>query len=133
VTIAIDLGIDDLRAVFDTDGDASGSMVDFPLPDRPRAGAAPRVAHVRAVTGPECRSTRAAMHDYLGRHLPPRRARRLELHLDGCADCIRAFIDIREVSWARRAVVDTATLTVTRSDVSERLGPRRRQQPDNLR
>ncbi|MFC4631431.1 zf-HC2 domain-containing protein [Promicromonospora alba] len=126
MTIAIDLDIDDLRAVFDTDAEASGSMADLPLPDHVRAGAAPRVAHVRAVTGPECRSTRAAMHDYLDRHLPPRRARRLELHLDGCAECIRAFIDIREVAWARRAVVDTATLTITRSDVSERLGPRRR-------
>lgn len=126
MTIAIDLDIDDLRAVFDTDAEASGSMADLPLPDHVRAGTAPRVAHVRAVTGPECRSTRAAMHDYLDRHLPPRRARRLELHLDGCAECIRAFIDIREVSWARRAVVDTATLTITRSDVSERLGPRRR-------
>ncbi|MEV0951503.1 zf-HC2 domain-containing protein [Promicromonospora sp. NPDC050249] len=126
MTIAIDLGIDDLRAVFDTEGEANGSMADFPLPDQVRAGAAPRVAHVRAVTGPECRSTRAAMHDYLGRALPPRRAQHLELHLDGCAECIRAFIDIREASWARRKVIDTATLTVTRADVSERLGPRRR-------
>ncbi|MFD6142702.1 zf-HC2 domain-containing protein [Promicromonospora sp. NPDC060271] len=124
MTIAIDLGIDDLRAVLDAEGEANGSMADFPLPDQVRAGASPRAAH--AVTGPECRSTRAAMHDYLGRHLPPRRARRLELHLDGCAECIRAFIDIREVSWARRAVVETANLTVTRSDVSERLGPHRR-------
>jgi hypothetical protein len=124
VTIAIDLGIDDLRAVLDAEGEANGSMADFPLPDHVRAGAAPRVA--RAVTGPECRSTRAAMHDYLGRHLPPRRARHLELHLDGCAECIRAFIDIREASWARRTVADSETLTVTRADVSERLGPRRR-------
>lgn len=126
MTIAIDLGIDDLRAVFDTEGEANGSMADFPLPDQVRTGAAPRAAHVRAVTGPECRSTRAAMHDYLGRHLPPRRARRLELHLDGCAECIRAFIDIREASWARRTVMDSETLTVTRPDVSERLGPYRR-------
>lgn len=126
MTIAIDLGIDDLHLVFDAEGEANGSSADHPPPDQFRAGAAPRAAHVRAVTGPECRSTRAAMHDYLGRHLPPRRARRLELHLDGCAECIRAFIDLREASWARRAVVDTATLTVTRADVSERLGPRRR-------
>jgi hypothetical protein len=126
VTTAIDLGIDDLRAVLDAEGEANGYMADFPLPDHVRAGAAPRVARVRAVTGPECRSTRAAMHDYLGRHLPPRRARRLELHLDSCAECIRAFIDIREASWARRAVPDSETLTVSRADVSERLGPRRR-------
>lgn len=126
MTTTIDLGIDELRSVLDAEGEADGSMADSPLPDQVRAGAAPRVAHVRAVNGPECRSTRAAMHDYLGRHLPPRRARRLELHLDGCAECIRAFIDIREASWARRTVVDTETLTITRADVSERLGPRRR-------
>lgn len=126
MTIAIDLGIDDLHLVFDAEDEANGSMADHPLPEQVRAGAAPRAANVRAVTGPECRSTRAAMHDYLGRHLPPRRVRRLELHLDSCAECIRAFIDLREASWARRAVVDTATLTVTRADVSERLGPRRR-------
>jgi hypothetical protein len=126
VTIAIDLDIDDLFAVLDAEGEASFSMADPALPTPARAGAAPRVAKVRAVIGPECRSTRAAMHDYLGRDLPSRRARSLELHLDGCAECIRAFIDIREASWARRKVIDTATLTVTRADVSERLGPRRR-------
>lgn len=126
MTIAIDLDIDDLLAVLDAEGEASFSMADPALPEPARAGTSPRVAHVRAVTGPECRSTRAAMHDYLGRHLPPRRARHLELHLDGCAECIRAFIDIREASWARRTVVDSETLTVIRADVSERLGPRRR-------
>jgi anti-sigma factor RsiW len=64
------------------------------------------------------------MHDYLGRHLEPRRARRLETHLDTCAECIRAFIDIREASWTRRTVADSAALTVTRADISGRLrGP----------
>lgn len=128
MTIAIDLDIDDLFAVLDAEGEgeASFSMAAPALPAPAWAGAAPRVAKVRAVIGPECRSTRAAMHDYLGRDLPSRRARSLELHLDGCADCIRAFIDIREASWARRKVIDTAALTVTRADVSERLGPRRR-------
>lgn len=89
MTIISDLDIDDLYSVLDT-----GSRVD-----------------VRGVSGPECRSTRAEMHDYLGRHLPPRRRRRLERHMDGCAECIRAFIDIREVSWTRQAVAGTATLT----------------------
>jgi hypothetical protein len=126
VTIAIDLDIEDLRAVLDAEREANDSMADNPLPDQVRAGAAPRAAHVRAVIGPECRSTRAAMHDYLSRDLPPRRAHSLELHLDGCAECIRAFIDLREASWARRTLVDSAALTVTRPDVSERLGPRRR-------
>ncbi|MFI6428395.1 zf-HC2 domain-containing protein [Promicromonospora sp. NPDC050880] len=59
---------------------------------------------VRRVTAPECRSTRAAMHDYLTRRLQPRRQRRFETHLDRCADCIRAFIDIREISWNRQTV-----------------------------
>ncbi|MFI6423734.1 zf-HC2 domain-containing protein [Promicromonospora sp. NPDC050880] len=54
---------------------------------------------------PECRATRAAMHDYLDRCLPPLRQERFEAHLDGCAECIRTFIDVREVAWARRAAL----------------------------
>ncbi len=68
-----------------------------------------RIADVCGVDAPECRSTRAAMHDYLNRRLPPHREDRLELHLDSCAACIRAFIDIREVSWKRRAAAGTTT------------------------
>lgn len=56
------------------------------------------------VNEPECRYTRAAMHAYLDRRLHHLRQHRLEVHLDGCAGCIRAFIDIRQVSWTRRAV-----------------------------
>ncbi|WP_274995166.1 zf-HC2 domain-containing protein [Promicromonospora iranensis] len=120
--MTIGLGLDDLCAVLGTEGDASGSDADTSPPEPVRFGSAPRVTSVHAVNGPECRSTRAAMHDYLGRHLAPRRASRLEAHLDSCAECIRAFIDIREASWARRAVADSATLTVTRADTFERLG-----------
>lgn len=69
----------------------------------------------RGLEAPECRSTRAVMHDYLGRHLAPRRRRRFETHMDGCAGCIRAFIDVREVAWTRRAVTETAALTITRA------------------
>lgn len=61
-------------------------------------------AHAREVSEPECRTTRAAMHDYLKGRLLPRRQKRLEAHLDGCADCTRAFIDVREVSWMLRDV-----------------------------
>ena len=57
-----------------------------------------------AVGRPECRSTRASIHDYLSGRLLPRRRRRLERHLDGCAECIRAFIDVRQVSWNRSAL-----------------------------
>lgn len=56
------------------------------------------------VDAPECRSTRVAMHDYLDRRLQPRRQRRFEAHMDGCAECIRAFMDIRELSWKRQGV-----------------------------
>ncbi|WP_285106329.1 zf-HC2 domain-containing protein [Promicromonospora sp. MEB111] len=53
---------------------------------------------------PECRSTRASIHDYLSGRLLPHRRHRLERHLDGCAACIRAFIDVRQVSWNRSAL-----------------------------
>ncbi|WP_036958674.1 RNA polymerase sigma factor, partial [Promicromonospora kroppenstedtii] len=59
-------------------------------------------AHAQDVNEPECRTTRAAMHDYLKGRLLPRRQRRLEVHMDGCGECTRAFIDVREVSWMLR-------------------------------
>jgi DNA-directed RNA polymerase specialized sigma24 family protein len=59
-------------------------------------------AHAQAVNEPECRTTRAAMHDYLKGRLLPRRQERLEVHMDGCTECTRAFIDVREVSWMLR-------------------------------
>jgi DNA-directed RNA polymerase specialized sigma24 family protein len=59
-------------------------------------------AHARAVNEPGCRTTRAAMHDYLKGRLLPRRQRRLEVHMNGCGECTRAFIDVREVSWMLR-------------------------------
>ncbi|WP_189668856.1 RNA polymerase sigma factor [Promicromonospora soli] len=59
-------------------------------------------AHAQRVDAPECRSTRAAMHDYLKGRLLPRRQRRLEVHMNGCGECTRAFIDVREVSWMLR-------------------------------
>ena len=59
-------------------------------------------AHAHTVNEPECRTTRAAMHDYLKGRLLPRRQRRLEIHMDTCGQCTRAFIDVREVSWMLR-------------------------------
>lgn len=53
---------------------------------------------------PECRVARAALHDYLHGRLAPSRRHRVELHLDGCAGCTRAFIDVREVSWTLRGL-----------------------------
>ncbi|MFD6447591.1 zf-HC2 domain-containing protein [Promicromonospora sp. NPDC060204] len=59
-------------------------------------------AHAQTVNEPECRTTRAAMHDYLKERLLPRRRARVEAHMDGCAECTRAFVDVREVSWMLR-------------------------------
>ncbi|WP_285106654.1 sigma-70 family RNA polymerase sigma factor [Promicromonospora sp. MEB111] len=59
-------------------------------------------AHAQTVNEPECRTTRAAMHDYLKERLLPRRRARVEAHMDGCAECTRAFTDVREVSWMLR-------------------------------
>lgn len=52
---------------------------------------------------PECRSARAAIPGYLDRRLDARHQRRFEAHIDRCAGCIRAFIDVRQVGWARRS------------------------------
>lgn len=62
------------------------------------------VTRTRDARRPECRVARAALHDYLHGRLAPSRRHRVELHLDGCAGCTRAFIDVREVSWALRGV-----------------------------
>ncbi|MFC6508765.1 zf-HC2 domain-containing protein [Promicromonospora citrea] len=74
-------------------------------------------AHARAVNEPECRTTRAGMHDYLKGRMLPRRQRRLEVHMDSCADCTRAFMDVREVSWMLRELGQhvVAALVVTGS------------------
>lgn len=64
--------------------------------DEPGAGAA-------RAEQPECRSARAAIPGYLDRRLDARHQRRFEAHIDRCAGCIRAFIDVRQVGWARRS------------------------------
>ena len=116
MTTTDDLRFDDLRAVFDAEDEADLSMLRFLLPDLPGLPVADAVpASARGIHEAECRLTRAAMHDYVNRNLQPRRQRRLETHLYGCDDCIRAFIDIREVSWTRRAA-GLATPTGTDDD-----------------
>ena len=121
MTITGDLSIDDLCAVLDVDGQTNVFMVDTPPSDlAPDHGPSP-TAHVRGINESQCRSTRSAMHDYLTRRLPPRRVRRLEVHMDGCAKCIRVFIDIREASWTRRSPADSSTLTITRAGPTEHL------------
>lgn len=61
-------------------------------------------APTRRMNRPECRATRAAMHDYVKGRLVPSRQRRVEAHLDRCAPCTRAFTDVREVSWTLRGL-----------------------------
>lgn len=68
-----------------------------------------------------CRTTRGAMHDYIGHRLLPGRRQELEDHLVDCAECTRAFVDIRESHWMLRAaapVVLLGTLSVTASSVA---------------
>ncbi|MFE7508561.1 zf-HC2 domain-containing protein, partial [Promicromonospora sp. NPDC057488] len=74
------------------------------LSDLPRGAGTTARPGSTAGRRPECRSTRASIHDYLSGRLMPHRRRRLESHLDGCAECIRAFIDVRQVSWNRSAL-----------------------------
>ncbi|MFI2364560.1 zf-HC2 domain-containing protein [Promicromonospora sp. NPDC019610] len=87
-------------------------------PERPR-DRAPR---------PECRSTRASIHDYLSGRLLPHRRHRLERHLDGCPGCIRAFIDVRQVSWTRSAL-DRRLVAEDHRGGRHRRPPRRSGQP----
>ena len=74
----------------------------LPTPDGPSVAPAPLAlaAAGRSLHEPECRTTRAALHDYLARRLLPSRRRRVEAHLDGCGECTRAFIDVRQASEA---------------------------------
>lgn len=125
MTTTSDLRIDDLH---DAEGSDHIAALRSALPDLHVSDGASTRADIRRVNEPECRSTRAAMHDYINRHLPAWRQHRLEAHMDDCAACTRAFIDIREAAWTRRAAARTATLTITRTTASEhRAGtPRRR-------
>jgi hypothetical protein len=61
-------------------------------------------ALARTIHRPECRATRAAMHDYVKGRLVPSRQRRVEGHLDRCGECTRVFVDVREVSWELRGL-----------------------------
>lgn len=134
MTATDDLRFDDLRAVFDAEDEDDISMLRFLLPDPshpPATDAGPDTApdgapdgvggieDVGVVHEAECRRTRAAMHDYVNRNLQPRHQRRLETHLYGCDHCIRAFIDIREVSWKRRAA---GLATPTGTSISTSVG-----------
>lgn len=113
VTTTGGLRIDGVRAGLDTAPRAGVSQLRSTLaglasspapPDTTSPDAAPAATPSRGLNRPECRVARAALHDYLHARLVPSRRRRVEAHLDGCDECTRAFIDVREVSWALRGL-----------------------------
>ncbi|PFG44766.1 putative zinc finger protein [Isoptericola jiangsuensis] len=59
-------------------------------------------AHARGVPARLCVETRGDLHAYVGHRLGGGRRAALEDHLFGCAGCMRAFVDVREASWALR-------------------------------
>ncbi|ANC32184.1 zf-HC2 domain-containing protein [Isoptericola dokdonensis] len=59
-------------------------------------------AHARGVPARLCAETRGDLHAYVTHHLGGGRRQALEDHLFGCPGCMRAFIDVREASWALR-------------------------------
>ena len=66
-----------------------------------RLAAAFADAHARACP-PGCLDTRTSLREYVSHRLAPRRRTVLEEHLFGCDGCMRAFIDVRQASWALR-------------------------------
>lgn len=60
-------------------------------------------AHAGTTADLECRSTRAALHDFVRNRLLPRRRQQVEDHMVGCSGCTRAFVDVRESYWMLRA------------------------------
>lgn len=58
----------------------------------------------------ECRSTRASMHDFVRHRLLPGRRQKVEDHMVGCANCTRAFVDVRESYWMLRAAAPVLLL-----------------------
>ncbi|WP_125778456.1 sigma factor-like helix-turn-helix DNA-binding protein [Antribacter gilvus] len=67
-------------------------------------------AHALSAEDQLCRSTRAAMHDYIRHRLLPRRQRRFEDHMTSCSGCTRAFVDVRESYWMLRAAAPVLLL-----------------------
>ncbi|GAA1864306.1 zf-HC2 domain-containing protein [Myceligenerans crystallogenes] len=66
-------------------------------------GPARGAAEVPVSDAAECRTTRGAIHDYIRNRLLPSRRKELENHLIDCAECTRAFVDVRESFWLLRA------------------------------
>ncbi len=66
--------------------------------------------HASTADNFECRSTRASMHDFVRHRLLPRRRQQVEDHMVQCADCTRAFVDVRESYWMLRAAAPVLLL-----------------------
>lgn len=67
-------------------------------------------AHTGAADDAECKATRASMHDFVRHRLMPRRRQKVEDHMVQCADCTRAFVDVRESYWMLRAAAPVLLL-----------------------
>lgn len=66
--------------------------------------------HAGTADNVECRSTRASMHDFVRNRLLPGRRQKVEDHMVECADCTRAFVDVRESYWMLRAAAPVLLL-----------------------
>ncbi|MFI6425035.1 hypothetical protein [Promicromonospora sp. NPDC050880] len=66
--------------------------------------------HAGTAENVECRTARAAMHDFVRNRLMPHRRQAVEDHMVECAGCTRAFVDVRESYWMLRAAAPVLLL-----------------------
>jgi hypothetical protein len=66
--------------------------------------------HAGTTADLQCRTTRAALHDFVRNRLLPRRRQEVEDHMVGCAGCTRAYVDVRESYWMLRAAAPVLLL-----------------------
>ncbi|MGW2092521.1 zf-HC2 domain-containing protein [Promicromonospora sukumoe] len=66
--------------------------------------------HAGSTADLQCRTTRAALHDFVRNRLLPRRRQEVEDHMVGCAGCTRAYVDVRESYWMLRAAAPVLLL-----------------------
>ncbi|WP_402469712.1 zf-HC2 domain-containing protein [Isoptericola aurantiacus] len=75
-------------------------------------------AHTRGVPQRVCMETRGTLHEYVRHELGGQRRQALEDHLFGCSGCMRAFIDVRQASWALRDAAPVLLAGVAGSGVA---------------
>lgn len=66
--------------------------------------------HAGSTADLQCRTTRAALHDFVRNRLLPRRRQEVEDHMVGCAGCTRAYVDVRESYWMLRTAAPVLLL-----------------------